>query len=105
MSNIFRGGWITCTKQYFGELPIAIPNQSRHDEMVAKVEAMLEAKKQLATAKADKDKNYYEKKFASLDGQIDKIVYNLYGLTEDEIKLVEDSGANSDRVVGGKRGS
>ena len=21
-SNIFRGGWITCTKQYFGELPI-----------------------------------------------------------------------------------
>src|SRR5437667_361864 len=22
MSNLFRGGWITCTKQYLGELPI-----------------------------------------------------------------------------------
>jgi hypothetical protein len=22
LSNVFRGGWITCTKQYFGELPI-----------------------------------------------------------------------------------
>ena len=22
ISNVFRGGWITCTKQYFGELPI-----------------------------------------------------------------------------------
>ena len=22
ISNLFRGGWITCTKQYFGELPI-----------------------------------------------------------------------------------
>ena len=23
-SNVFRGGWITCTKQYFGELPIRV---------------------------------------------------------------------------------
>ena len=22
LSNVFRGGWLTCTKQYFGELPI-----------------------------------------------------------------------------------
>ena len=24
ISNVFRGGWITCTKQYFGELPIPV---------------------------------------------------------------------------------
>ena len=35
MSNIFRGGWITCTKQYFGKLPIANPDKTRHDEIVA----------------------------------------------------------------------
>ncbi|MBK8384065.1 MAG: hypothetical protein IPL16_19685 [Ignavibacteria bacterium] len=22
LSNLFRGGWITCTKQYFSQLPI-----------------------------------------------------------------------------------
>jgi hypothetical protein len=40
-------------------------------------------------AKTDKDKTYYGNKCSSLDRQIDRIVYDLYGLTEDEIKLVE----------------
>jgi adenine-specific DNA-methyltransferase len=60
-------------------------------KLAQKVDAMLEAKKQLVTARADKDKTYYENKCASLDRQIDLIVYDLYGLTEDEIKLVEDA--------------
>ena len=89
MSNIFRGGWITCTKQYFGKLPIANPDKTRHDEMVAKVKAMLEAKNKLAKTQTDKDKTYYESKCASLDRQIDRLVYDLYGLTEDEINIVE----------------
>jgi len=95
MSNIFRGGWITCTKQYFGELPIAIPNQPRHDEMVRLVEQMMTAKQKLTAAKTNKDKTYYENKCASLDRQIDCIVYDLYGLTEDEIKLVEGTGGHA----------
>lgn len=88
-SNVFRGGWITCTKQYFGELPIMIADKARHDEMVRLVQQMLSAKKQLAAAKAQHDKEYYEKKCASLDGQIDRLVYGLYGLTQDEIAIVE----------------
>lgn len=57
--------------------------------MVVKVESMLEAKKQLVRAQTDKDKTYYENKCASLDRQIDRLVYDLYGLTEDEINIVE----------------
>ena len=37
------------------------------------------------------DKNYLERKCESLDNQIDKLVYELYGLTEEEIKIVEGS--------------
>ena len=59
--------------------------------LVAKVEAMLEAKKQLAQAQTDKDKTYYENKCAALDRQIDRLVYDLYGLTEEEILIVEDA--------------
>ncbi|MCX6353764.1 MAG: N-6 DNA methylase [Candidatus Aureabacteria bacterium] len=58
--------------------------------IIQKVEAMLEAKKQLAKAKTDKDKTYYENKCAGLDHQIDRLVYDLYGLTDEEIKIVED---------------
>lgn len=50
---------------------------------------ILEAKKKLAKVQTEEDKTYYENKCAALDRQIDKLVYDLYGLSEDEIKIVE----------------
>jgi hypothetical protein len=94
-SNIFRGGWITCTKQYFGELPIRSidftkpEEKAKHDHIVSLVEQMLEAKQNLAAAKTDAEVNRHELLCSSLDRQIDEAVYDLYGLTEEEIKIVE----------------
>ena len=68
-------------------------DKTRHDRIVQLVEQMLEAKKFLATAQTDKDKTYFENKCASLDRQIDALVYELYGLTAEEIKIVEDKSA------------
>ena len=53
------------------------------------VSVLLAAKSHLARAQSDKDKDFYENKCASLDRQIDALVYELYELTSDEIKLVE----------------
>jgi len=50
---------------------------------------MLEAKKQLASARTERDKNFYESKCATLDRQIDTLVYELYDLTPEEIAIVE----------------
>jgi len=81
--------------QYLEGFPVrhidfSVPaDKKRHDEVVTKVEAMMEAKKQLAKAQTDKDKTYYENKCAALDRQIDRLVYDLYGLNEEEIALVE----------------
>ncbi|HEY5122406.1 MAG TPA: N-6 DNA methylase, partial [Ignavibacteria bacterium] len=60
-----------------------------HDKIISLVEQMLESKKQLQLTKTDKDKTYYERKCETLDKQIDSEVYKLYGLTEEEIKIVE----------------
>jgi hypothetical protein len=57
--------------------------------MIAKVDAILDAKKRLSESKTDKDRVYYERRGNSLDRQIDQLVYELYGLTEAEIKIVE----------------
>ena len=65
--------------------------KSRRNEMVKLVEAMLEAKVALAKAQTDKDRNYYEAKCAALDRQIDALVYQLYGLTAEEIAIVESA--------------
>ncbi len=71
-------------------------DKTRHDKMVAYVEAMLSAKQQLAAAKTDKDKTYYENKCSALDSKIDRLVYDLYDLTDEEIEIVE-SGMNTQR--------
>jgi hypothetical protein len=44
----------------------------------------LEAKKQSAAAQTEKDRTYFENECASLDRQIDALVYDLNALTEDE---------------------
>ena len=64
--------------------------KAAHDKIVSFVDQMLEAKKQLQTAKTDKDKTYYERRCETLDRQIDQLVYELYGLTEEEIRIIEN---------------
>ena len=94
ISNIFRGGWITCTKQYVETLPIRTINFSdptdlqHHDQMVAHVEHMLSLHQQLAKALTPTGKTH-----SSADQihrrPFDALVYELYGLTEEEIRVVE----------------
>ena len=64
-------------------------DKARHDRMVELVEQMLAARKQLAGAQSDKDKDFYTNRSDSLDRQIDSLVYELYGLSPEEIKIVE----------------
>jgi type I restriction-modification system DNA methylase subunit len=60
-----------------------------HHDVVSKVEKMLDAKKHLTEAKTDRDKTYYENRCTALDRQIDHLVYDLYGLTEEEVGIIE----------------
>jgi len=95
ISNVFRGGWITCTKQYVETLPIRTINfndpaeKSAHDKIVALVESMLALHKSLASAQSPHEKERLEQQIKSTDGGIDRLVYELYGLTEEEVKIVE----------------
>jgi hypothetical protein len=97
ISNVFRGGWITCTKQYFGEIPIARidmkkpADKSRHDKLVGLVEKMLVLTPKLRAAKTDKERSTLQNAVTATDRQIDQLVYELYGLTPEEIALVESA--------------
>jgi len=65
--------------------------KARHDRIVQLVDQMLEAKQQLASARTERDKTFYENKCATFDRQIDNLVYELYELTPEEIEIVEDA--------------
>jgi hypothetical protein len=68
-------------------------DKARHDRMVVLAEQMLAAKKELAGAQSDKDKDFYTNRCDGLDRQIDALVYDLYALTPAEIKIVEGVAA------------
>lgn len=98
ISNIFRGGWITCTKQYVGTLPIRVLNTSErtdkahHDRIVSLVEHILAQHRALAAANTPHDRTNLQRQIDATDMQIDALVYELYGLTDDEIMTVEARG-------------
>ena len=64
----------------------------KHDKMVSLVETMLDLNKQLAKAKTSHEKTALKRQIEATDRQIDKLVYELYGLTDEEIAIVEESG-------------
>ncbi len=71
---------------------INIENQkekSKHDKMVSLVETMFGLNKKLAEAKTDHGKKVLQRQIAATDRQIDNLVYELYNLTEEEIRIVE----------------
>jgi len=62
---------------------------TRHDRMVALVEQMLDLHKKLAAATIPADRALYERQIEATDRQINALVYQLYGLTDEEIAIVE----------------
>ena len=65
--------------------------KAQHDKLVALVESMLELQKKYHEARMDRDKELYERQIKIVDVQIDRLGYELYGLAEEEIELVEKS--------------
>ena len=61
---------------------------ARHDKVVALVERMLALHQKLAAATISADKQLYQRQIEATDRQIDRLVYELYGLTGEEIEIV-----------------
>ena len=57
--------------------------------MVKLVDKMLDLHKKLAAAKIPADKTRIQRQITTTNKQIDNLVYQLYGLTEEEIKIVD----------------
>ncbi len=95
VSNVFRGGWITCTKQYFSQLPIKkIDEQNKsekslHDEIVQLVTTILQLQQQKQSSTLPEQVQQLEQRIAYTDDKINEKVYALYGLSAEEIGVVE----------------
>jgi type I restriction-modification system DNA methylase subunit len=92
ISNRFRGGWITCTKQYFGQLPVRMPEGAGCGAGVA-LGGLVKERIGLASARAaaPDEAQRRDGDIAMLERRIDASVFGLYGLAEADTALVESA--------------
>ncbi|MCM8780081.1 MAG: restriction endonuclease subunit M, partial [Candidatus Omnitrophica bacterium] len=65
------------------------PSDKRfHDDLVALVDVMLDLNKKLSTAQGS-EKDHLQRQIEQTDKEIDELVYKLYGITEEEKKVIE----------------
>jgi TaqI-like C-terminal specificity domain/Eco57I restriction-modification methylase/N-6 DNA Methylase len=90
-----RGGYFEYLGQYVEQLPIALTTAYRpggssyRDQVANKVGSLQKVYQALEEARTPHDKGKWQHEAEVLERQIDNIVYAIYGLSEDEIALVE----------------
>ena len=90
-----RGDFYEPSYVFFKDFPIRTidfsnpSEKAQHDKLVSLVDNMLELQKKYHMARMERDKELYERQIKIVDAQIDGLVYDLYGLTEEEIRIVE----------------
>lgn len=94
ISSPMRGGWYSFEAKYIRHLPIRRidfddpEDVAHHDRLVALVTQMQDLHRQRATADGH-TRTLIDRRITATDRQIDALVYTLYGLTPEEIALVE----------------
>ena len=92
------GGLAQIKRPQFWQLPACnidfsnFVDVAKHDKLVALVENMLKLQKKHHESRTNRDKELYERQIRIVDAQIDRLVYDLYELTEEEVKVVEGNG-------------
>jgi type I restriction-modification system DNA methylase subunit/predicted type IV restriction endonuclease len=95
ISSTKQGGYFEYKPMYVSKLPIHTINfddpadVTRHDQMLTLVDQILELHKKLAKSKMPQTTEMLRRQIESTDRQIDQLVYELYDLTEEEIRIVE----------------
>ena len=77
---IRSGGYIEVKPQYFEQIPVPVLEEKTKSKLIELVDKAI--KERSENQKAD---------IKIIEAEIDQLVYQLYGLTEEEIKIIESS--------------
>ncbi|MBE7414442.1 MAG: Eco57I restriction-modification methylase domain-containing protein [Deltaproteobacteria bacterium] len=90
-----KGGRLRWIRQDVEKIPIRAIDQkepkekSVHSEIISLAKRLLDLNEKLKKAKTPHDRELIERQIGAADRQIDSLVYGLYGLTPEEIAVVE----------------
>ncbi|CCF85305.1 hypothetical protein [Nitrolancea hollandica] len=89
------GDYYSFESRFIRNLPIHTINpgnpaeNAQHDRLVELVDRMLSLKHQVAAVRTSYEKTALQRQIEITDKQIDRLVYELSGLTDEEIQIVE----------------
>lgn len=93
--NTLQGGYLRIGRSQLATLPFKIIDTSKveegelYNQMVERVKQMLSLQEELVAAQTSPERKMKEQQIKAVDRQINRLVYTLYGLTEDEITTIE----------------
>ena len=93
------GGYTRFSSSYITKAPIRIVNFSqsgesrKHDRVADLVDGMLSLHKRKAACKTNHERTALERRIDASDRQVEALVYELYGLSDEEIRIVEEATA------------
>jgi len=89
----YRGGYLRFIYQYLIDLPIVQFEKSSQEYTLLEnlASQMLELHSRLRDAATDQERTVLLRRITATDREIDRLVYDLYDLTEDEVRIVEES--------------
>jgi len=89
-----KGESLELYKTPLSEIYIKDINKEKQKPFIDLTDKMIQLNKDLANSKTPNLKRNIQRQIDAADKQIDKLVYELYGLTEDEIEIIENSLKN-----------
>ena len=95
IGTTLRGGYVRFWTKFLERIPIRTINFNdpsdvfRHDQIVSLVDQVLDLNKKLVESKEPQTRTITQRQIEATDRQIDKLVYKLYDLTDEEIEIVE----------------
>ena len=92
-----RGDFYETRYVYLKDFPIRAIDFSnstdkiKHDQIVELVNRMLISNQKLSSTRTPQEKNLLQRQIEMMDRQINQLVYELYDLTAEEIKIIEET--------------
>ncbi len=74
-----------------GIIPLSSASKSQRTRLVELVDHMLTLHRQLAKTRTGHEQTALRRQVETTDAQIDSLVYDLYGLTNEETRIVDDA--------------
>ncbi|HQU43555.1 MAG TPA: Eco57I restriction-modification methylase domain-containing protein, partial [Pirellulales bacterium] len=95
VSAPFRGGWRSANRQFLSRLPVRLlSDENKDDVAIARqldelVSSMRDSHRRLAVARGETQRQMIDRQIDATDREIDAFIYRLYGVSDDEIAVVE----------------